>query len=222
SRKVESLPALYVDYVENILKIPRHHPNFNVSNLVERAIKFKRSESTREQINSFLEECRRIDESLAKKLSAAISNHINGLFAAVRVEASLLGEEGPSNALIPTAVDEGITTPTPQERPAKRKRGGSNDLPARKLLSKVANHDKLSLVVDINSDTPSDMSELTEAARNIYITSIKPICHCLEFHFGNDRDQFNESWSKIQFKHSKFKTTFCPGPLSRCVLSSGL
>ncbi|MGH7974334.1 MAG: hypothetical protein ACREBR_02315 [bacterium] len=75
------------------------------------------------------------------------------------------------------------------------------------------------MILEMETEIPEDLKELTENSRNCVVTTIKPILRCLRDHFDGDEILFQTKWRNLKFKHSKFGKV-CNGEKDKCSLLS--
>lgn len=94
----------------------------------------------------------------------------------------------------------------------RNKRGGTNDIVSRKDLGKLkSTEEKIQLLLKIETNLPTSMTELTEGARAFVNQVLRPFLRCLREHFRNDVSAFTSKWG-ANVSHSRF------GKGCRCAL----
>ena len=117
----------------------------------------------------------------------------------------------------PVAVDKG------EEQPRKKRKMGSNDLPARNDVAKEETLlGKLCKLQGIEASVPESTSQLTGAAKKWVNATLRPVMRCLENHHGGDKDLFCKFWeSKGGFRLKDFGSKCCSGHIDAQGLTCG-
>jgi hypothetical protein len=109
---------------------------------------------------------------------------------------------------------DGSTTVAIEDTARPRRRGGDNDLVGRALVGRARDTlSKLNLIISISDSVPENKSELTEAARSFYNSSLVPVVNCFLNHFNGDKVLFVAKC--VGFSHSTFKRK-CNGAIDDC------
>ena len=111
----------------------------------------------------------------------------------------------------PSIVNSTTITVSSSTAVAKRPRGGSNDLPARKRIKNLKSTDEvLRALLAIREENPKPSTDFTNGARGFYSSQMKPVLNCLEKHCNHSFDQFKQKWGD-DLKISHFAKNKCKG-----------
>ena len=169
---------------------PCHQGRYDQRFLLKQAMDYSVTTTTSEDLTRALE-----------GLSIDRVRRIKALFVQFQAAAQAQAEYEPSPPV--EAIDSNETQPKP-------KRGGTEPLRDRSLVSRKHGMEKLDLILQIKTKLPENLSELTEGARTWVYHSLNPIIACLENHCNNDKNEFIKRWP-LKGGTSRFGKNCCNG-----------
>ena len=201
-RTPRNLKLIADNYVVNLLQIPEDHPNRTIPFLVEKALAYRRPSSDEERLDTILQE---LPQDKADAIKQVMASMVVQARTDAFAQAPRVVIPAQAAAVGPAAEDDGEGNNDENVRPAKKARGGDNDLELRHEVKKCKNvAEKLDLLIRIKSMVPNDRITLTEGARAFVNGSVVPVMTCFEKHFNCNKDEFMAKHGQ-QFSPSTFK-----------------